>query len=79
MYRIEDGIPVPSPKTGGGCPPGPRTDLTKALWALTPSQSFLVETFEEYKRCLSYFARMPEKRFVTRKVDRQGWRIWRLN
>jgi hypothetical protein len=77
-YAIEDGVPVPAPKKGGGCPSGPRTELTRVLWSLMPSQSFLVETAEEYRKVLRLLQRLPDRRFATRKVERTGWRVWRV-
>jgi hypothetical protein len=76
-YVIEDDIPLPPVLYRGERSAGPRTPLTKALWALLPMQSFLLQA-EDYKRAVSYFARMPDRRFATRKLDRLGWRVWRL-
>jgi hypothetical protein len=76
-YVIEDNIPLPPILNRGKRTAGPRTPLTIKLWALMPGQSFLLQ-LDDYRKATSYFTRMPDRKFVTRKEDRIGWRVWRL-
>ena len=77
-YAIEDGIPIPAPRRGGGPPPrGPRTALTQAINKLEPGQSFLMTDPCEYRRTCGYVHCLPDRKFRTRKT-REGWRVWRL-
>jgi hypothetical protein len=77
-YVIERGIPIPRGR--GGLTPshqGPRTAWTQTLDALEVGESVKTAEAREYNAAVQFAAKVKPKRFAFRKVDREGWRIWR--
>lgn len=78
-YVIENDIPLPKAKKGsGGNFVGPQSEWTKALYALEPGQSVLTPFYNEFKSAEQVILRQRPKKFAIRKVDGQGWRVWRI-
>lgn len=79
-YTIEEGVPLPeSDNRGkGGAARNPLTDWTKTLDKLQPGQSTITPELKDFKAAQQFKVRRPEKKFAIRKVDREGWRVWRV-
>jgi hypothetical protein len=78
-YVIETGIPLPPPmRAGGGNNVGPKTEWTMVLARLEPGQSVLTADHGEFKTADAFVSRQRPKRFAIRKINGQGWRVWRL-
>lgn len=77
-YVIEDNVPLPKGHNNGGRPSGPQTELGRALLALQPGQSIALPTYEEFRRANAHAWRNTDRRFATRKIAGQGWRVWRV-
>lgn len=76
-YVIESGIPVPKSRKGGGRPPGLESEVVTALLGLEPGQSILFDDYNKYRIACRRVCGMVARTYVTRKVDGQGWRVWR--
>lgn len=78
-YVIEHGIPIPpSRQDGQHRPTGPRSEIAKAIEAMEVGHSFAIESEREYMRARARLARFKPRRFITRKLPHEGWRIWRI-
>jgi hypothetical protein len=73
-YTIEDGIPAPAMVARKG---PPKSEMRRALEALQPGQSFLVDDSDEYRRLRTAVC-LLEAQYVTKKIPAQGWRVWRV-
>lgn len=79
-YVIEENIPIPEPRRNKvGSPRCARTAWTMVLDQLSPGQSTLTETWEDFKAAQNFATRRPDRQFVIRKLPRLGWRVWRIN
>jgi hypothetical protein len=79
-YTIEDGIPIPTGGSGGkgGARRNPRNPLTIALDSLQPGQSVLTTDIADREAADRFRHWRPERKYVTRKIAGQGWRVWRV-
>ena len=78
-YVIESGIPIPACKQDNQSrPSGPKSELAKVLLSLEVGQSFGIDEERDYTRVRAYLHRYKSRRFVTRKLPREGWRVWRV-
>ena len=78
-YIIEDNIPIPKPRNGGGGNfIGPKSEWTRTLDAMAPGQSVLTDDYAEFKAADQFAMRHKGKRFAVRKIPSQGWRVWRV-
>ena len=69
MITIEDNIPIP--------PRGLRGPVREAANAMLPGQSFVLND-ENQKNALLSRARADGMRLTSRKLEKGGWRIWRI-
>lgn len=72
MGPIEADIPLPPQKW-----PCLRNPIALQMAALEVGESFLLDTEYEWLTVRGYLTRFRPKRFSIRKIDRQGWRVWR--
>lgn len=78
-YVIERDIPIPpTARRPNNCKRGARSVMGAALESMKTGQSFLIESLDEYNRARSLFCGLKPRRFVSRKVPHEGWRIWRV-
>ncbi len=83
MYVIQHGIPVQPSKRGHfrrGAVGNYTSELSMVMTDMPVGSSFLVRTERERAdaaRRTSLF-KVKGMRFAIRKIDGQGWRIWRI-
>ena len=69
--KIEKGIPLPPAKGGK------KTELSETLAQMEPGDSILLEVEKKAMQLKQTGSRRGYK-MAFRKIDGQGWRVWRL-
>lgn len=69
---IEQNIPIPIRNAGKKSP------VRRALEALQPGESFLVEEFKAAMLARDAIPDLRPAKFTSRKIIGEGWRFWRV-
>ena len=73
MGPIETGLPIP-PRASTKL----RNPIAIQLASIEVGQSFLLHSYDEWLTVRGYLTRFKPKRYSIRKIDREGWRVWRV-
>jgi hypothetical protein len=78
-YTIEDNIPLPASAMAHN-QRKPKTPIRLALEALNEGQSLLFTESTEWAKARSIMTHLSPggRKFATRKLAGQGWRVWRV-
>lgn len=71
-FVVQNDVPLPEPRTRS-----PRTPLGTVMQSLQVGESFMVGSAHELELVRGRITSLRPKKFATRKVEHQGWRIWR--
>lgn len=78
-YTVEEGVPIPASDKVHLRQGQEKSPLRQTLEGLAPGQSVLLDSHDDYRKAMAVTTHAWERKFATRKVIGQGWRVWRVS